>query len=215
MIKLGLFGGTFNPIHIGHVALAQNVQRAFDLDKLLLIPSRIPPHKKTCDIAPETRMEMVQLVADKLGEEFGVSDYEVNSEEVSYSYKTVSKYRDEYPDAQIFFIAGTDIFASISTWQSYMELFELANFIVVNRSFMPFEKMLESIPAELMDRVVKADSYQGEKSGKVILYTMPEVDVSSTEIRTLLDEKYRKANLPEGVYEYISSNNLYGSGNDC
>jgi nicotinate-nucleotide adenylyltransferase len=212
-MRIGLFGGTFNPIHIGHVTLASNVRCAFDLDKLIFIPSNIPPHK-TDVIAPQLRYEMVQLVAEKLGDEFLVSDYEVNLPEVSYTYKTLKKFRTDLPDDELFFVAGTDIFAKIETWQHWRDLFYLCNFIVVNRSSVSFDEMLAKIPISLKDKVVKAENFKGGKCGNIILYSMPEVDISSTEIRDMLDVEYRKANLPEDVYEFIRTNNLYRRTND-
>ncbi|QAR33559.1 nicotinate (nicotinamide) nucleotide adenylyltransferase [Geovibrio thiophilus] len=212
-MRLGLFGGTFNPIHLGHVTLAGNVFRDFKLDRLLLIPSSIPPHKKASVISPELRYEMVQLVAEKLGNGFEVSDVEVNSTEVSYTYKTLKKFRTDYPDAEIFFIAGTDIFATIESWQYWRDLFGLANFIVVNRSSVSFEDMMSRIPVTLKERVVTPDGFKGEKYGRIILYSMSEIDISSTEIRDMLDAEYRKANLPEDVYEFIRTNNLYRRAN--
>jgi nicotinate-nucleotide adenylyltransferase len=210
-MRIGLFGGTFNPIHTGHVTLAKNVFRDFKLDKLIIIPSHIPPHKKTCDISPELRFEMVQMVAQKLGEGFEVSDFEVVSAEVSYTYKTLKQFRKDYPDACLFFVAGTDIFATIDTWQYWRDLFDISNFIVVNRSSLTFKEMFEKLPVSLKDRLIMPDEYNNEKYGKIILYRMPEVDISSTEIRDMLDEEYRKANLPDDVYEFIETNKLYRS----
>lgn len=213
-MRLGLFGGTFNPIHLGHVTLAGNVFRDFRLDRLLLIPSSISPHKKDKGvISPELRYEMVQLVAEKLGAGFEVSDFEVNSPEVSYTYKTLKKFRTDYPDAEIFFIAGTDIFATIESWQYWRDLFGLSNFIVVNRSSVSFDELMSRIPVSLHERVVSPAGFKGEKYGRIILYEMPEIDISSTEIRDMLDAEYRKANLPEDVYEFIRTNNLYRRAN--
>lgn len=213
-MRLGLFGGTFNPIHLGHVTLAGNVFRDFKLDRLLLIPSSIPPHKQGSGvISPELRYEMVQLVAEKLGKGFEVSGYEVNSAEVSYTYKTLKKFRTDYPEAEIFFIAGTDIFVTIEKWQYWRDLFRLANFIVVNRSSVSFDELMKRIPVSLKEMVVRPDEYNGEKYGRIILYNMPEIDISSTEIRDMLDAEYRKANLPEDVYEFIRTNNLYRRAN--
>jgi len=208
-VKIGLFGGTFNPIHMGHLALAENVTNSFGLDKMFLIPSRIPPHKTGNIIDPEKRLEMVGMVADMLGERFALSDYEIATEGVSYTLKTLIHFREMFPDDEIFFSCGTDIFATIGSWYEYDQLFDYVNFIVVSRSMVSFGKMLESVPEKLHDRVIIENQYAGEKSGKIILYEMPPVDISSTEIREVLEASYRKANLPEVVYEYISEKGLY------
>lgn len=208
-MKIGLFGGTFNPIHVGHLALAENVTDSFGLDRMIFVPSKVPPHKTEGVIAPELRLRMVELVAAGLGDRFVVSDFEIHEEGVSFTLKTLRHFRDEYKDDAIFFACGTDIFASIGSWYESEALFDYVNFIVVSRSTMSFEELLRTIPQTLLDRVVDADEYKDEKSGKIILYRMPEVDISSTEIRSILEESYRRANLPDGVYEYIAENRLY------
>ncbi|PLX66154.1 MAG: nicotinate (nicotinamide) nucleotide adenylyltransferase [Denitrovibrio sp.] len=208
-MKIGLFGGTFNPIHMGHLALAENVTNSLELDNMLFIPSKIPPHKVGNVLDPEKRLEMVSMVADKLGERYSVSDYEIATDGVSYTLKTLKHFRSEYPNDEIFFACGTDIFATIESWYEYQDLFEYVNFVVVSRSMVSFGKMLESIPEPLHERVIREDQFAGEKSGKIILYEMPPVDISSTDIREVLEASYRKANLPEVVYEYISEKGLY------
>lgn len=208
-MRTGLFGGTFNPIHIGHLALAENVADSFAMDRMILIPSKIPPHKKGDIIAPEMRLEMVQMCTDTLGERFSVSDFEVKNEGISYSLLTLQHFREKYPDDELFFACGTDIFASIHKWHRFDEMFDYANFIVVSRSMISFGKMLEAVPEWLHDMVIRQDQYNGEKYGKIILYEMPPVDISSTEIRDALEASYRRANLPEVVYEYISEKGLY------
>ena len=208
-MRTGLFGGTFNPIHVGHLALAENVAESFGLDRMLLIPSKIPPHKKGSIIAPEMRLDMVRMCAESLGSVFSVSDYEVNKEGVSYTLLTLQHFREQFPEDELFFACGTDIFATIEKWHRYDELFEYTNFVVVSRSMISFAKMLEAIPEWLHDKVIREEQYAGEKNGKIILYEMPPVDISSTEIRDVLEASYRKANLPEAVYEYISEKGLY------
>jgi len=208
-VKTGIFGGTFNPIHVGHTALAKNVTESFDLDRMFLVPSNIPPHKAGDIIDPVKRLEMVEMAASKLGGKYIVSDHEIVSEGVSYALNTFKIFRDKYPEDQIFFACGTDIFATIETWHRYEELFDLANFIVVSRSTVSFEKMIETIPKWLRERIVTKDEYRDELFGKIILYEMPLVDVSSTDIRDALEDSYRKLNLPEAVYEYINEKGLY------
>lgn len=156
-MKTCLFGGgTFNPIHIGHLALAENVADSFELDRMIFVPSKIPPHKKGNIIDPKKRFKMVSMVAEKLGKRFSVSDYEITTEGgVSYTLKTLQHFRAVYPDDEIFFACGTDIFATIETWYDYKELFNYVNFIVVSRSMVSFGKMLENIPESLHERVIR------------------------------------------------------------
>ncbi len=208
-MRIGLFGGTFNPIHIGHVALAESVAEGLNLDTVYLIPSKVPPHKKEGIIGPELRLKMTELVADRMGSKFVVSDFEINADGTSYTLKTLRHFREQFPDDELFFACGTDIFATISKWYDYMKLFDYANFVVVSRSMMSFDDLLKTIPQELLEKVVSVDEFHDEKSGRIILHKMSEVDISSTEIRDIVEESYRKANLPDGVYEYIEQNRLY------
>lgn len=176
---------------------------------MYLIPAKVPPHKTEGVIDPELRLKMTELVAARMGDKFIVSDFEINESGVSYTLKTLIHFRNLFPKDELFFACGTDIFATIESWHEYRQMFDYANFVIVSRSQMTFDRLLETIPSELLDRVVKADEYKGCTSGKIILYDMAEVDISSTEIRDIVEDSYRRANLPDGVYEYIAENRLY------
>ena len=154
MKKTGLFGGTFNPIHIGHAVLAERVYSYFKLDELIFIPSKLPPHKDTPGTTAEERYEMVELTANALGKGFSVSDYEIKSDGISYTHRTVCHWRREHPNDALFFITGTDIFITIGKWQEWEDLFNQGNFIVVNRAGPGFAEILETIPPGLKKRVI-------------------------------------------------------------
>lgn len=208
MKHIGLFGGTFNPIHIGHLILAINVYTDFSLDELIFIPSKIPPHK-SLGTPPEKRFEMVQLAINNLKYNFKVSNVELKRKGVSYTYKTLIHYRNIYKDDSISFVCGSDIFATIDKWENWNELFNLANFIVVNRKEMPFEVMYNLIPDELKKKIVENSEFSNALYGKIVLYKMDEIEISSTDIRGKLKDNKMPDFLTESVYKYICKNKLY------
>ncbi len=133
-MRIGLFGGTFNPIHTGHLRAALEVKESFELDEVHLIPSAIPPHKDSRGIAEARhRLEMVRAAAEDQ-ENFVVSDVELKRRGPSYSVDTVTFYRRSVPvGSDLFLIIGGDAFREIHTWKSYRRLFELIPFIVMVR----------------------------------------------------------------------------------
>ena len=209
MKRTGLFGGTFDPIHLGHTALAVEVMVAMCLDEVIFIPSGLAPHKDRVGASSADRYKMAALTAAILGKGFSVSDYELSKKGTSYSYLTLKYFRSKKPDDALFFIAGSDIFASIGKWQRWREIFELTNFIVADRTGDGFGAMLESIPPELSGRVVCADAYQGDKAGRIILFKMPPVDISSTLVRGCVADESCPELLLEEVYHYIKEKKLY------
>ncbi|KAA0259453.1 nicotinate (nicotinamide) nucleotide adenylyltransferase [Deferribacter autotrophicus] len=209
-MRIVLFGGTFNPIHNGHIELAKKVYKDFNIDKFFFIPAKIPPHKNLGLVPAEKRFEMVKLALDFcLRGNFEVSDYELKQEGISFTYKTLKYFRKLYPDDILFFLTGSDIFATIETWQNWRELFKLSNFIVANRREMPFEKMMNIIPEELKSLVINFSDYVDQKEGAIILYKIDEIPISSTEIREKFKDKTIFSCLPNVVVDYIRKNKLY------
>ncbi|VAX36990.1 Nicotinate-nucleotide adenylyltransferase [hydrothermal vent metagenome] len=188
-MRIGIFGGTFNPIHIGHLVAAQTVQEKLRLDKVVFVPSYLPPHKSSKNIiAAKDRYQMVQQ-AIKGNINFSVSDFEVKRIEKSYSIETVNFLETQFPRrTKIFFIIGEDGLATLSTWRCIDELLSKVTFAVVHRP-----------------------GCEGRFSEiKIQAIPMAGLDISSSEIR-----KRIKANkkvqyiLPQSVWQYIEKKKLY------
>lgn len=134
MRRVGLFGGTFNPIHVGHLAVAQMAQEAMKLDKIIFIPSNWPPHKHADVLAPARhRYNMVRLAIAN-NPAFEISDYEICKEGKSYTIDTLRDFRRIYPkETRLFFIIGGDTLPQLKTWKYIDSILTMATFIVVNR----------------------------------------------------------------------------------
>ncbi len=213
--SIGLFGGTFNPVHIGHLRGAEEIAELFNMSKVFFIPSCIPPHKNPEAIAPAMhRFEMINL-AIQTNPLFSVSDIEIKREGSSYSVDTIRYFKNFYDQTtEIYFITGTDAFGEINTWKGYPELFSLCNFIVMSR---PGCMQLE--PKALINDEIEGRFIVNGKKGKVFIHNSGKriffisitlIDVSSSRIRNKfhkgLSSKYL---VSEKVEKYIINNRLY------
>ena len=213
--RIGIFGGTFNPIHAGHVKAAVEVQRIFALDKVLLIPSYIPPHKETPDIAPpRCRLQMVKLAVASYPQ-FMPSSVEIDAKGRSYSVLTLSKLKRRYPDALMFFILGMDAFLEIRTWRDYKKVLEQCHFIVISRPGYELKDAKNVLGEEYADRIIRVSNSpeldQNLRQGsKIFLLSIPSLDVASKVIRKKIKKGESISNLVDrSVEEYIRSNALY------
>lgn len=183
-MKIGLFGGAFNPIHLGHVKIAKEAIRQMSLDKLIVIPTGNAPHKKETEITREHRFNMAQL-AFKDDDKIEISDYELNREEISYSADTVEHFKKLYPNDDLFFIIGDDSYNNLSMWHEPQRILSASTLLVFERE-----------GAEILPPAVKIN--------------MERIEISSSEIR---DNIYRGKDfinlLPKSVFNYIIKNNLY------
>jgi len=217
MSLTGLFGGTFNPIHLGHLKVAEEVCRRFPLDRILFIPSYIPPHKSSGEVVPvRHRLKMVEIACHNFPA-FEVSEVEARHPGPSYSIITLRKLKQDWPEDRFFFIVGTDAFLEIETWKDYDQLLRECSFIVVRRPGFEIElleKVIERIgirPATILkprQRVVfKSENL---KPGSIFLLAARTPDISSTEIRKRVRAGLSIAGLvPPGVEQYIKRYKLY------
>ncbi len=220
MDRIGLFGGTFNPIHNGHLRAAIEVADKFNLSRIFFIPSYLPPHKKINNVAPpENRLDMVRLATLRQSK-FEVSAVELKRAGISYTVDTVKYYKQLYREPDVLFlIVGMDAFLEIETWKSYAELFKLVPMIIMERPRPENTMTPASIGmADFIQQYV-SDEYQFQANER--RYHHPELcsiyhipisllDISGTKIRELLRNKKSITFLvPEAVEHYIITRGLY------
>ena len=204
MMKIGIYGGTFNPPHTGHLHAAKQAVQILGLDKLLLIPDRIAPHKEipAGSPVPQQRLEMLRIAA--AGEpKMEVSDIELKREGASYSYLTVEALREIYPDAELYLLMGTDMFLSFDTWMNPERITRNATLAVMYRG-------------EKGERAaIEAQKKRFEAEGaKIELVENQVLSISSTQLRRLIAFRCAGEFLPAGVEDYIRENGLYDTASD-
>ncbi len=213
--KIGLFGGTFNPIHNGHLKVALEVSQRFQLDKILFIPCYLPPHKSGQEIASASdRLRMVELAIAPFAR-FEASTLEVDRPETSYSIVTLERVKKIYSDARIYFILGIDAFLEIKTWREYERVLNSCSFIVVSRPGFPLEQaevVLDPPWREKMMVVgpeIKIEEVERDFP-RIYLFPMNSLNISAKEIRAKRKRGEPISGLvPEAVEKYIVENNLY------
>jgi len=212
---IALLGGSFDPIHSGHLAVAQAAQRRFHLDKVYFIPSARPPHKTKRELAPFVhRYAMVALAcADHAG--FVPSLAEAAPARAThhafYSIDTVRRFRREFPHDHLYFILGADSFLEIATWKSYETLLEACDFIIASRPGFRLDALRLVIPPELLGRAPTHDGH-AIALRKTLVHMLPTVSshISSTEIRQRRKNGQSIHGLvPPRVEEYILEQALY------
>ena len=221
-MQIGLFGGTFNPIHRCHLLVAEEIQKRMDLDQILFIPTGSPPHKKGGEILQSRhRLEMVRL-AIRSHKKFSLSNIEVDRLGESYTVDTIDSLNlTHYRRDHLYFIIGLDAFLEFSTWKDPSRLLSLCHFIVISRKGFFFREIqkISLLP------LVKSESLESLDHGEVKrldvpcptgkrlhLLSVPYCETSSTQIRRLLSHGLPIKNLlPPSVESYIIKNKLYQS----
>ncbi len=190
-MKIAILGGTFNPVHLGHVMIAENAVSSHHLDKVWLIPCASPPHKGCSELLPgEHRLAMLRLAIHG-NPRFGVSDIEIERGGVSYSVDTVSQMRASHPGDRIFLIVGSDNLPDIGKWRRFDELASLCEFLVIERPGCPLRE--PKIPS------LRYSVFKG-----------PTMEAASSDIRRMIREgKNVSPWLSPSVYDYIRTHHLY------
>ena len=201
MERIGIYGGTFNPPHVGHIQAARQALTALGLSKLILIPDRIAPHKEipAGSPTPEQRLDMLRIAAGNTpGME--VSDIELKREGPSYSYVTVEQMKQQYPEGELILLMGTDMFLSFEGWKHPEKILEHASLGVFYRGDKDEKAAIEAKKAEM------------ERAGATVyLVENDVVNISSTQMRRLLAFRCAGELLPDGVLDYIREHHLYNT----
>ena len=201
MERIGIYGGTFNPPHVGHIQAAKQAVDTLGLSRLIVIPDRIAPHKRIPDGSPipEQRLEMLRIAVSDC-HRMEVSDIELRREGPSYSYVTVQQLKAQYPDAELVLLMGTDMFLSFHTWKNPEIILENATLGVFYRGEKGEVRLIE----EQMRKMA-------EMGAEVVLVKNDVVNISSTQMRRLLAFRCAGELLPQGVLDYIREHHLYNT----
>lgn len=187
-MKIGILGGTFNPIHIGHLILAEEAREKLKLDKLIFVPAYLPAHKDNSDIAPAWQRYKLIKLALKENSHFLLSDLEIKRQGRSYTIDTLREFKKIFTQDELYFIIGSDLLKYLDEWKDLDEIIKMVSFIVATRPGYALEK----IPTYISTLPIRA------------------VDVSGFEIRKAIKEnKSFRYLVPEAVYKYINKKKLY------
>ncbi len=196
-MKICFFGGTFNPVHKGHIRLLENAKKQFDFDKIIVIPTNIPPHKEVIfSVSDEDRLNMCRLAFDNIAE---VSDYEITQDNISYTINTMRYFKSIYPADDFYFLMGSDMLLMFEKWKDYKELLSVISIVVASRE-----------EDELSILEIKKSELEKDGADIHIMKSEPYV-ISSSKIREMIKtgNKDFSCYLPERVVEYILRKKLY------
>lgn len=193
-----VFGGSFNPIHVGHTEIIEQISKLINVDKVLIIPTKVPPHKETDYLADASdRLNMCSIIANKF-DNVEVSDIELNREGKSYTIDTVNALSEIYKGQKLALTVGGDMLVSFTLWKDYLEILQKCTLITFSRVGIQKDEYEKSI------RILT------DLGATIISINNPIADVSSTQIRQELLTQKHSVLLDKKVNEYIIKHNLYG-----
>ncbi len=187
-MKIGILGGTFNPVHIGHLILAEEAREKLGLDKIIFVPAALPPHKDNLNIAPANdRLKMLKL-AIKGNKFFAVSDIEIKRQGRSYTIDTLKELKDKFSHDELYFIIGSDLLKYLNEWKDLGQIIKMVKFLAATRPGYP----LQQLPPYIQTLAIRA------------------VDISGFEVRAQVKEnKSFRYLVPDKVFDYINKRKLY------
>ncbi|HLH80885.1 MAG TPA: nicotinate-nucleotide adenylyltransferase [Chthonomonas sp.] len=195
-MRLGIIGGTFDPIHYGHLFVAEESRVRFRLDKVLFVPAGIPPHKKNEEITPPKHRYAMTVIGIHGNPAFECSSIEIDRGGVSYTIDTLISLREQYPQDEFFYITGIDAVCDLLTWHRHQDVMRMARFIAAARPGYSLNRLRDRLPLEYLENILLLGS------------TM--LDISSTELRYRVRHNLPIRYLtPDGVVEYIRKHRLY------
>lgn len=205
---IGIFGGSFDPVHIGHLRLAMDIQAELELSELRLIPARRPPHREALIAAPEHRLAMLELAIAGLSS-FMIDQRELAADGPRFTVDTLASIRKETDDSLVLLLGG-DSFASLASWRHWEQLFELAHIAVMMRPGIALPDSGSVFEKLTSHRAQEQHELHECPSGKIFLSQSSLLDISSTRVRAMLAAgKTPRYLLPDQVLEYLVENCLY------
>jgi len=212
-LYIGLYGGTFNPIHIGHLRTAEEIRERFKMKEVVFIPSANPPHKDCKDLVdPMHRLKMASLAVTG-NPCFTVSEVEVHRRGKSYSIDTIRQIKEQAPDDQFAFIMGLDAFLEIDTWHKYAEILAECDFIVTSRPGPPKVSLKNSIPEKVradFKRKGSGREFMHASGTRLVFTDVTDINLSATAIREMVRTgRSVRYLMPRRIMDYVQEHGLY------
>ena len=206
---IGVFGGSFDPIHFGHIKPLIELNKEFNFNNILLIPCNLSPSLKKTNASAIDRFEMTKVISQSNTNNFLSDDREIKRGGISYSYDTIRDIKNKYSQ-NILLIIGADVFLNFDKWYNYNKIINMVNIIVLNRPKYNTD-FNNSLPKEIIDKIItNKDDFLNEKSGYIYLFNNSEYNISSTIVRSMIKNKKEPISMtPGSVYSYIKRNKLY------
>tara|TARA_B100002019_G_scaffold77747_2_gene67086 strand:+ start:14473 stop:15099 length:627 start_codon:yes stop_codon:yes gene_type:complete len=206
---IGVFGGSFDPIHFGHIKPLIELNKEFNFNNILLIPCNLSPSLKKTNASAIDRFEMTKVISQSNTNNFLSDDIEIKRGGISYSYDTLRDIKNKYGQ-NILLIIGADVFLNFDKWYNYNKIINMVNIIVLNRPKYNTD-FNNSLPKEIIDKIItNKDDFLNEKSGYIYLFNNSEYNISSTIVRSMIKNKKEPISMtPGSVYSYIKRNKLY------